>query len=169
MANVLVREASTADLPAIQRLYNALIDTTTYTYRDDPISAAEIGAWFDAQLAAGFPVLVAEHDGAVIGYTTFSTFRGGTVKQGYQHTAELTIHVERGHHGLGVGRTMMQALEEAARDRDIHVLVAGIDSTNEASIAFHSRLGFVETARMPEVGRKFGRWLTLVLMQRTVV
>jgi len=55
---------------------------------------------------------------------------------------------------------------EAARGQDKHVMLGGIDATNEASLALHRRLGFVETARMPEVGRKFERWLDLVFMQK---
>jgi len=164
----LVRDATPADLAAIVGLYNALIPSTTYTYREELADAAELGAWFDAQIAAGFPVLVAELDDRVVGYTAYSTFRGGTVRAGYVHTAELTIHVDGGYHGRGIGRALMHALCEAGRARGLHVLVAGIDATNTGSIDFHRRLGFTETARMPEVGRKFGQWLTLVLMQRTI-
>jgi L-amino acid N-acyltransferase len=81
---------------------------------------------------------------------------------------ELTIHVDGEHHGRGVGRALIDALIERARDAGVHVLVAGVDGEHDASIAFHQRLGFVEVARMPEVGRKFDRWLDLVLMQRVI-
>lgn len=81
---------------------------------------------------------------------------------------ELTIHVDRAHQGRGVGRVLLEALVERARTSDVHVLIAGVDGANDASIAFHQRLGFREVARMPEVGRKFGRWLDLVLLQRVI-
>jgi L-amino acid N-acyltransferase YncA len=163
-----VRAATEADLPAIRALFNVLIPTTTIAYREHLASADEIATWFAAQQAADHPVLVAADAGGVVGYTTYGTFRGGARFPGYRHTAELTIHVDGAYHGRGVGRALMDALFDAARARDIHVLVAGVDATNEASIEFHRRLGFVETARMPEVGIKFGHWLTLVLLQRVV-
>lgn len=163
---VLIRDATPADVPAITGLYNALLATTTITYREEPATEAELSSWLDQRHSDGFPVLVAEDDTGVIGYATYGVFRGGTVRIGYRHSAELTIHVAGTHHGQGVGRALMEALIEVARQRGIHVLIAGIDSSNVESIEFHRRLGFVETARMPEVGRKFDRWLTLVLMQR---
>jgi phosphinothricin acetyltransferase len=163
-----VRDATAGDLPAIRELFNALIPTTTIAWRDDLASADEIATWFAQQQAANFPVLVADLDGLVAGYTCWSTFRGGPRFPGYRHTVELTIHVRGDHHGRGVGRALMDALLDRARASDIHVLVAGIDAENGESIAFHRALGFVEVARMPETGRKFDRWLDLVLMQRAV-
>jgi len=160
-----VREATTADGPAIRRLFNALIPTTTIAWRDDPMKPEEMAAWFDEQQLAGRPVLVAERDGAVVGYTTWSTFRGGPRLPGYQHTVELTIHVDGEVHRQGVGRMLLSALMDAARAADLHVMVAGIDSDNTPSIELHRAMGFTEVARMPEVGRKHGRWLDLVLMQ----
>lgn len=166
---MLVRDATTADLPAITRLFNVLIPTTTVGWRDDQASAEEMAAWFADRVAAGHPVLVAtaegDGDGAVLGYTCWSTFRSWP---GYRQTAELTIHVDGAVHGRGVGRRLMDALVERARTAGIHVLVAAISAENVASIAFHQRLGFTEVGRMPEVGRKFDRWLDLVLMQRIV-
>jgi phosphinothricin acetyltransferase len=161
-----IRDATEADLPAIRRLYNALIPTTTVAWRDESASEEEMRTWFAGQQDADHPVLVAELDGEVVGYTAWTTFRGGTRFPGYRATVELTIHVDGGHHGRGVGRQLLTALTDLARTRGIHVLVAGIDADNTASIALHEAMGFTEVARMPEVGRKFDRWLDLVLMQR---
>jgi phosphinothricin acetyltransferase len=164
---VRIRDAVVADLPAITHLFNVLIPTTTVGWRDDLASDEEMAAWFDDRRRAGHPVLVAEAPGGgpVVGYTCWSTFRGWP---GYRHTAELTIHVDSDWHGRGVGRALIDALVAEARRRDVHVLVAGVDADNEASLAFHHSLGFVEVARMPEIGRKFDRWLDLVLLQRIV-
>ena len=115
---------------------------------------------------AGSPVFVAEVDDEVVGYTCSGAFRGGPRFPGYDQTVELTIHVRSDHHGQGIGRALMDRLVDEARARAIHVIVAGIDADNHESIAFHTRLGFVEVARMPETGRKFDRWLDLVFMQR---
>jgi phosphinothricin acetyltransferase len=164
----IVRDATVDDLAAITELFNALIPTTTIAWRDDLADADEMAQWFATQSETGNPVLVAEREGAVVGYTTWTWFRGGPRFPGYRHTRELTIHVDGRHHGHGLGRLLIEALVERARHDDIHVLVAGVDADNEASVEFHRRLGFVEVARMPEVGRKFARWLDLVLFQRTI-
>lgn len=168
MAEVSLRPAVAADAGAIAGLYNALLPTTTYTYRDAPVIPDEMAVWLAEQQSAGYPVVVAARGPDVIGYATFGVFRGGRVAAGYARTAELTIHVDRVYQSAGIGRRLMEALVVAARDGGIHVLVAAIDASNTPSIAFHERLGFTEVGRMPEVGRKFGRWLTLVLMQRIV-
>lgn len=160
-----VRAANQADLPAIRRLFNALIPTTTVAWRDDLADEAEVAAWFAERSAAGDPVLVAEVDGEVVGYTCWGPFRR---YPGYRHTRELTIHVDGEWHGRGVGRALIDALVEVASAAGVHVLVAGVDADNAESIAFHEALGFEVVARMPEVGRKFGRWLDLVLLQRIV-
>ena len=81
---------------------------------------------------------------------------------------EDTIHVDGAHHRRGVGRALLGALIDEAPRRDVHVIVAGLDSANLASIELHRSMRFTEVARMPEVGRKFDRWLDLVLMQRIV-
>jgi N-methylhydantoinase B/oxoprolinase/acetone carboxylase alpha subunit/L-amino acid N-acyltransferase YncA len=166
--SVVVRDAVEDDLASITALFNALIPTTTVAWREVVADTAEMAEWFASQRAEGHPVLVAQVEGAVAGYTTWGRFRGGPRFPGYRHTVELTIHVDGARHGQGVGRALLDALVELARQRGVHVLVAGIDRDNSASIAFHASLGFVEVARMPEVGRKFDRWLDLVLMQRVI-
>jgi L-amino acid N-acyltransferase len=161
-----VRDATVDDLPAILELFNAGIATTTTAWRDHLADAGELATWFDERGAAGDPVLVAELDGRVVGYTCWACFRGGPRFPGYDRTVEQTVHVHEDHQGEGVGRALVEALVERARTAGIHVLVAGVDAENEASIRFHRALGYVEVARMPEVGRKFDRWLDLVLLQR---
>jgi len=163
-----IREAVPEDLASIRELFNALIPTTTIAWRDDIAAPDEIAEWFLDQQRLRNPVFVAEVDGTVVGYTTWGTFRGGPRFPGYRHTVELTIHVDGDWHGKGVGRALIDQLVKEAAQRDIHVLVAGIDAENTESIAFHAALGFVEVARMPETGRKFDRWLDLVLMQRII-
>ena len=163
-----VRPATIADLDAIMRLFNALIPTTTIAWRDELATRAEMEEWWVHQERAGAPTLVADKDGEVIGYTTWTSFRGGPRFPGYRYAAELTIHVDGRCHRQGVGRALLTALIDVAREREIHVLVAGLDADNASSIALHRALGFEEVARMPEVGTKFGRWLDLVLMQRII-
>jgi phosphinothricin acetyltransferase len=86
-------------------------------------------------------------------------------RPGYRFTVENTIHVRQDRWDSGIGTDLMHALLDEARQSGKHSMVAAIDGANEASIRFHERLGFVEVARMPEIGAKFGRWLDLILLE----
>lgn len=165
---IAVRPADEADLPAITDLFNALIPVDATAWRDHLADPDEMAAWWARQAEAAHPVLVAEADGRVVGYATWTGFRGGDRFPGYRRTVEHTIHVDADQHGRGVGRALLEALVEEARRRGVHVVVGAIDSANTGSLAFHRALGFTEVGRMPEVGRKFDRWLDLVLVQRIV-
>ncbi len=162
---MIIRDATDEDMPAIVELYNALIPTTTVTWTETTQTVEERRSWFGSRSADGFPTLVAELNGAVIGFCAYGHFRGAGMWAGYSRTVEHTIHVAEAHWGAGAGRTLLDELITRARSAGVHVLVGAIDGANTASIEFHSRIGFVEVARMPQVGHKFGRWLDLVLMQ----
>jgi phosphinothricin acetyltransferase len=161
-----IRDAVDADMPAVRDLYNALIPTTTVAWTESLETLRARRAWFREQRQFDAPVLVGEMHGEVVGFAAYGSFRGSGKWPGYRHTVEHTIHVKEGLRGQGVGSRLLEALIERARMADMHVMVAAIDGHNAASIAFHQRLGFRVVARMPEVGRKFDRWLDLVLMQR---
>lgn len=163
-----VRPAAEADLPAITDLFNALIPVDATAWRDHLADPDEMAVWWEHQAAAGHPVIVAVDGDRVVGYATWTGFRGGDRFPGYRRTVEHTIHVDGDQHGRGVGRALLEALVGEARRRDVHVVVGAIDSENTGSLAFHRALGFTEVGRMPEVGRKFDRWLDLVLVQRIV-
>lgn len=165
---VIVRDATAADVPAIRDLYNALIPTTTVAWTDQRQTLRKRQAWFRSQQRHGFPVLVAEDADSVIGFAAYGSFRGSGKWTGYRYTVEHTIHIDAEHWGAGVGRTLLEELIERARSAGLHAMIGAIDGANVDSIRFHERLGFVEVARMPEVGRKFDRWLDLVLMQRII-
>ena len=165
-----LRDAGEVDLPTILAIYNSTIDDTTTSWADVPETVEHRQAWFAARQAAGDPVIVAVDDETddVVGFTAWSWFRGEGMWPGYRHTREHSIHVAAGHHGRGLGRLLIESLVDRARIAGVHVLVAGVDATTEGSLRFHERMGFVEVARMPEVGRKFDRWLDLVLLQRII-
>jgi len=165
---VVVRDAVVGDMPALRDLYNALISSSTVAWTEAEQTLAEREAWFAHQQQRGHPVVVADRGGAVVGFAAYGDFRGAGKWPGYRHTVEHTIHVDRSAWGGGVGRALLEALLERARAAGVHVIVAAIDGDNDDSIRFHERLGFTVVARMPEVGRKFDRWLDLVLMQRIV-
>ena len=150
---------SEADLEAVARIWNPVIRDTAVTFATQEKTAAELRAW----LASGGPRLTAERDGRVVGFASAAQFRAGA---GYAACLEHSVFVARSERGGGVGRALMAALEAAARADGAHSLVAGVSGENGAAVAFHRRLGFVEVGRVIEAGRKFGRWLDLVLMQK---
>ena len=155
-----------ADAVAINALYNATVATTTVQWTEHLESVTTRQAWVEKHLDAGNPVLVAEIDYEVIGFASYDDFRDSTKWPGYRFTVEHTIHVEAEHQGAGVGRDLLRSLIERASAAGKHVMIGAIDGANAGSIRFHAREGFVEVARLPEVGFKFGRWLDLVLVQR---
>jgi L-amino acid N-acyltransferase len=110
-------------------------------------------------------VLVAEDGGETVGVAAFGWFRDVSKRPGYRFTVENTVHVREDRWRSGVGRELMRALIDVARRTGKHTMVAAVDGANQASIDFHHRLGFVEVARMPEIGAKFGRWQDLVVLQ----
>jgi L-amino acid N-acyltransferase YncA len=162
-ARVIVRDSGEADLPAILEIYNAAVLNETSIWNDDIADLADRRAWWQEHVSRGYPVYVAELDGAVAGYGTFGDFRP---LQGYRFTVEHSIYVAVPVQRRGIGSVLLTRLIAEARRTNKRAMVGGIAADNVASIALHLRFGFVETARMPQVGFKFGRWLDLVLMQK---
>jgi phosphinothricin acetyltransferase len=158
-----IRPAREADLPAILAIYNDAVVNTTAIWNDDLVDLDNRKTWFEARSRQGFPVLVAEAEGAVLGYASYGDFRPF---QGYRFTVENSIYVAAAARGQGAGKALLAALIEHATAAGKHVMVAGITADNAVSIRLHERQGFTETARMPELGFKFGRWLDLVFLQR---
>lgn len=165
MRDFLVLDAEEAHLPGILAIYNPAVTHTTAIWNDVTVDLANRRDWWRGRTAAGFPVLVAAEGDAVLGYASYGPFRPF---DGYRQTVEHSVYVAEDAQRRGVATALLQALEARARAAGMHVMVGGIAADNAASIRLHERLGFVETARMPEVGRKFGRWLDLVLMQKVL-
>lgn len=157
---MIIRQAEPRDIAPILAFWNPFIRETSVTFTTMEKAPEALAA---DMAARGPAYLVAEEAGAVLGFASYGTFRSGP---GYAHTAEHTVILSRGVQGRGVGRALMARLEEVARAAGLHVLVAGVSGENESAIAFHRAIGFVEVARMPEVGRKFERWMDLVLLQK---
>jgi L-amino acid N-acyltransferase len=162
---VLIRPATPSDVPAITRIYNALLETTTHEWTEDLHTEAERAQWIEDQHAAGLPALVATDGDDVVGWAGYGDFRDSQRWPGYRFTVEHSIHVAESHWGRGVGRALLAALVDHARSAGKRVMIAGIDASNERSIQFHARLGFREVAHLPGVGDKWGQRLDLVLMQ----
>lgn len=157
-----IRPATEADLPAILDIYNEVIANSTAAYVFAPHTLEMRQGWFDDLTEAGWPVIVSEENGTVTGFGNIGTFRS---KPGYRYTGEHTLHVHADHRGKGIGRALLHALIEEAHRLQLRTLVGAIDSENTISLRLHAECGFIETARMPQVAWKFGRWLELVMMQ----
>ncbi|WP_417742698.1 GNAT family N-acetyltransferase [Salipiger sp.] len=159
---MILRAARAGDAAPLAALWNPWIETTAITFtttlKTPEGLAADIAARGDA-------FLVAEAEGALLGFATFFPFRSGP---GYAHTKEHTVILAPEARGRGVGRALMTALEDVARSQRVHSLFAGVSAENPAGVAFHAAIGFTEVARLPQVGYKFGRWMDLVLMQKFV-
>ena len=156
-----IRPAHRDDLPAITEIYNEAGVGTTASYAIEPVTLADRVAGFERLNAADFPILVLAEGDQILGFASYGTFRA---LAGYNHTVEHSVYIRPGHRAAGGGRMLVNALIDYARGRGIHAMVGVIDADNEASIAFHERLGFQVSGRLPEVGRKFGRWLSIVFV-----
>ena len=134
-----IRDAVTADLPAIRDIYNDAVLNTLAIWNEQTVDLPNREQWFKARQQQGYPVLVIVDDANVpLGYASFGDWRPF---EGFRHTVERA---------RGCGK---------------HVMVAAIESANAASIHVHKQLGFVTSGRLPQVGIKFGRWLDLTFMQ----
>jgi phosphinothricin acetyltransferase len=159
----MIRDAVESDFPEILAITNDAILNTTAVWTLTPATLEQRLAWWRDRAAAGFPVLVAAEGETVLGFASYGAFRPF---EGYLHTVEHSIYVAAAARGRGTGRALLSALIDHAAAAKKHVMVAGIEAGNEVSLKLHAALGFVETGRMREVGRKFDRWLDLAFMQR---
>lgn len=160
---MLIRDAEEADLSAVLELYNQVIATTTAVFSETPATLESRRAWRADRLAQGFPVLVGEEGGEVVGFGSFGPFRVGDC---YQRTVEHSVHVRSDHRGRGLGRALLEVLVARAREMGKRDMIAGVEAGNAASIRMHERAGFERAALLPDVAEKFGRRLDLLLLRK---
>lgn len=157
-----MRDCESRDLDVVHALHVDAVLHSTAIWQEEPHPRSYFDGWLAERRADGYPVIVAEIDGRVAGYASYSQWRP---HQGYRLTVEHSVYVVEEFRGRGVATALMNALVSRAKDEGRHVMIAGICSTNTGSIGLHERLGFTTVAVVPEVGRKFGRWLDLTLMR----
>lgn len=160
-----LRDATPKDARAIATIWNPYIRDTATTFTTCEKTPEGIAADIAARHGEGHAFVVVERGGAIVGFATYAQFRGGP---GYAHSMEHSVIVAPGAQGQGVGQTLMAALVHRARAAGVHVLVAGVSHENPSAIAFHEALGFRRVGEMPEAGRKFGRWMDLILLQKVL-
>ena len=156
-----LRTADTPDAEAINDILNHYVLTSTATFLLAPQTAAERVAWLEGR-SISHPVIVAEDDGMVVGWSALSHFR---VRAAYAKTAEIAVYVRHDMHHRGIGRALIRELIARARAADLHAMVAGVCSESTASIALFESLGFAQVAHFHEVGRKFDRWLDVLFLE----
>lgn len=148
---------------AILAIFNEAIVNSTALYDYKLRTDADMEAWFDGKERKNYPVICAENPaGELLGFASYGQFRE---RPAYKYSVEHSVYVHARHRGLGVGRTLLQAIIEAARGQDYHVLVGGIDASNAVSIKLHESLGFTACGIVKQAGFKFGRWLDLAFYQ----
>ncbi|MDJ1008901.1 MAG: GNAT family N-acetyltransferase [Paracoccaceae bacterium] len=161
---MILRDATAADMPAIQTIYADAVLTGTASFEIDPPDAAEITRRWGAITAAGGPYLVAAEGGDILGYCYAGPYRP---RPAYRFTLEDSVYVAPGQGGRGIGAALLARAIEIAEARDFRQMLAVIgDSENRASRQLHARLGFRNVGVFRAVGFKHGRWLDTVLMQR---
>jgi len=157
-----LRPATLDDAETIRSIYNLEVTTSTVTFDLVPRSLDDQLAWQGARTGA-HAVLVADIEGEVVAFGSLSPWRD---RPAYSTTVEDSIYVGRDHRGSGVGKTLLTELVTMATSHGFHACMARIVGGHKASIALHAACGFEVVGTEREVGRKFNRWLDVVLMER---
>jgi L-amino acid N-acyltransferase YncA len=162
-----IRAAIPADLEQVAAIYAHYVTTSVATFEEVPPALADWRLRLDDLADRKLPFLVAEAgtgDAAVSGYAYASPWRP---KSAYRHTVEDTVYVSPAHVGRGLGSALLGALLTACAGAGARQIIAVIaDTGSDASVALHRRFGFAHAGRLAGVGRKHGRWIDTVLMQR---
>jgi L-amino acid N-acyltransferase YncA len=163
---VAVRPVRDTDIPAIAAIYAHAVLHGTASFEVEPPDETEMTRRVRAVIDAGFPYLVAEKDGRVLGYAYAGPYR---TRPAYRNSIENSVYVGPAAHRLGVGRALLSELIDMATGAGFRQMIAVIgDSGNAGSIGLHRALGFTFSGTIHSVGYKHGRWLDSVIMQRTL-
>lgn len=155
----MIRPAHPEDAAAVAAIWNPLIRDTSVTFTTEEKTPEALAAL----IAVRGPAFLVADTGSIAGFATYGPFRSGP---GYARSMEHTIHLSPAARGQGLGRALMMTLLDQARADGVHVMIAGVSSENPEGAAFHAALGFTLTARLPQVGYKFGRYMDLLLFQK---
>ena len=140
--------------------YNILNSTALYDYKTRDFETQK--TILEDKIIKGFPVIVAECDGKLVGFGMYSEFR---FREAYKYTVEHSVYVSPNEMGKGIGKMIMSQLIVLAKGQGLHTMIGVIDSENKSSITFHEQFGFKTVGIIKESGYKFDRWLDSVFMQ----
>jgi L-amino acid N-acyltransferase YncA len=151
----MIRPATADDAAAVAAIYNHYVATTTISFEEQPVSAADMAGRI-AGVTATLPWLVFEQDGIVLGYAYATPWRA---RSAYRFSVESSVYVSSAHPRMGIGSRLYRALLDELRARGLHMVIGGIAQPNEGSVALHEAMGFEKVAHFKQVGMKFGRWV----------
>jgi phosphinothricin acetyltransferase len=157
-----IRTALASDAEAICRIYNQGIEDRVATLETEARTPEERREWLGAR-GPRQPVIVAEADGAVIGWASLNRFNP---RPAYDHVADLSVYVERSGRGRGVGRRLLERLVELGRELKYHKLVLAAFPSNAAGMALYERMGFTRVGIYREQGMLDGQWVDVIVMER---
>ncbi len=162
----IIRAAEPIDAEAIRAIYNREVEGSTVTFDMVERSLEEQLAWI-SEHSGGHPAIVAveEKSGQILGFGSLTAYRP---RPAYSITVEDSVYVRDDSRGLGLGQALLGELVRLAGLHGYHSIIARIVGDHEASIKLHASAGFLQVGRETEVGRKHGRWLDVVLMQRMI-
>lgn len=161
-----IRPVRAEDLPEIQAIYAYHVLHGTGTFEEAPPSLEEMQGRFEEGVAAGFCWLVAGEASGILGFAFYGPFRD---RQAYRYTVENSIYVREDVRGQGLGKSLVARLLAEAERSGFRQMIAVIgDAENVGSIGMHTSLGFQRVGVLRSCGWKFGRWLDVVMMQKTL-
>jgi phosphinothricin acetyltransferase len=157
-----IRRAVIADAEAIRRIYNTEVTGSTATLDLVPRSPEEQLSWM-VEHSGVYPAIVADEGGEVVGFASLSPYRP---RPGYATAVEDSIYVAADYRGKGIGGELLREAVVMARTHGFHSVVARVSATQQASVALHQSCGFDFVGVEREIGRKFGRWIDVAILQR---
>ena len=159
---ITIRNYQKSDAIAILDIINYNILNATALYDYSIRSLAQQESILESKIQAGFPVIVAENNGIVVGFGMYSEFR---FREAYKFTVEHSVYVQQNSQGLGIGKLLLTELIQLAKKQGLHTMIGVIDAENQNSIDFHHKYGFKTVGVIKESGFKFNRWLDSVFVQ----
>lgn len=160
---LLVRPALPEDATQVSEIYNHYIETSTITFEEEPVSAAEMTARISDIQSSSYPWLVAIAGTNIMGYAHANKWKA---RAAYKHSSEITVYVRAGQERCGVGSALYQHLLPALKARGVHAAIGGVALPNDASVRLHEKFGFRKCAHFSEVGFKLNRWIDVAYWQR---
>ena len=158
----MIRQAFAVDADAVVRIYNHYVAHTIITFEEEPVSSSEMVGRMAAVASDSLPWLVAEQEGAILGYARATKWKP---RSAYRLSVETTIYLAPECLQRGIGTSLYQLLLKQLKDQGFHTAIGGIALPNAGSVALHEKLGFRKVAHFAEVGFKFGKWIDVAYWQ----
>jgi len=160
-----IRDATPEDAEQIASIYNHFILTSTITFEEETVTAAEMARRVVEVQSGSLPWLVATRGGQITGFAYATKWK---VRAAYRHSTEITVYVRDGLGNSGIGSRLYARLIDTLRACGMHAVIGGVALPNEASLRLHRKLGFEQVAHFKQVGFKFGQWIDVTYWQRVL-